>query len=169
MQPHLQQRGVALSATVEGVGYEDFEWIMRINFWGVVHGTKAFLPHLRASGDGHVINISSVFGLVSVPGNGTYNATKFAVRGYTEALREELELGRAPVSATCVHPGGIKTNIARAARMDASMGALGHRDVEASRKSFEAMFRTSPEDAAAVICAGWSAMPGGCSSAPMRT
>ena len=86
--------GVAHGATLEGTSYEDFEWIVGINFWGVVYGTKAFLPHLRASGDGHVVNISSLFGLLSVPGNGTYNATKFAVRGFTEALREELERDR---------------------------------------------------------------------------
>ncbi len=109
--------GVAHSATLEGTSYEDFEWIVGINFWGVVYGTKAFLPHLRASGEGHIVNLSSLFGLLSVPGNGTYNATKFAVRGFTEALREELEVTGAPVSATCVHPGGIKTNIARSARM----------------------------------------------------
>ncbi|MGH7805352.1 MAG: SDR family NAD(P)-dependent oxidoreductase, partial [Candidatus Binatia bacterium] len=108
----VNNAGVALGATIEGVRYEDFEWIMGINFWGVVYGTKAFLPHLRASGDGHVVNVSSVFGLISMPTQGTYNAAKFAVRGVTEALREELALSGAPVSATCVHPGGIKTNIA---------------------------------------------------------
>ena len=112
--------GVALSAPLEQVRREDFEWLMAINFWGVVWGTQAFLPHLRASGDGHVVNTSSLFGLMAMPLNGSYNASKFAVRGYTEALRMELELGRAPVSATCVHPGGVRTRIARSARMDAS-------------------------------------------------
>ena len=94
--------GVALSAALEQVRREDFEWLMAINFWGVVWGTQAFLPHLRASGEGHVVNTSSLFGLLAMPLNGCYNASKFAVRGYTEALRMELELGRAPVSATCV-------------------------------------------------------------------
>ncbi|MBU0915146.1 MAG: SDR family NAD(P)-dependent oxidoreductase [Gammaproteobacteria bacterium] len=113
--------GVALTATVEGVKIQDFEWIMGINFWGVVHGTQAFLPHLRKSGDGHVINTSSLFGLMAVPTQGTYNASKFAVRGYTEALRMELEMEGCGVSATCVHPGGIATNIAMAGKIDESV------------------------------------------------
>ena len=144
--------GVALATTLEGVSYEDFEWIVNINFWGVVYGTKAFLPHLRASGEGHVINTSSVFGLIAVAGNGTYNATKFAVRGFTEALRQELELSGAPVSATSVHPGGIKTNIARAARFDQSVAELVG-DVEASKARFERMFITEAETAAKTILA----------------
>jgi short-subunit dehydrogenase len=143
--------GVAVSSTVEGVSYEDFEWIMNINFWGVVYGTKAFLPHLRASGEGHIINLSSVFGIIAVPGQGTYNASKFAVRGFTEALRQELEMTRAPVSATCVHPGGIKTNIARASRMSESMSELLATDAEAARAEFDKKFITSPRKAAQVI------------------
>jgi short-subunit dehydrogenase len=146
--------GVAHSATVEGTDYADFEWIVGINFWGVVYGTKAFLPHLRASGEGHVINLSSLFGLLSVPGQATYNATKFAVRGFTEALREELEVTRAPVSATCVHPGGIKTNIARSARMSESMRDLGIKDLEKARSRFEKAFRVTAEDAAETILRG---------------
>ncbi len=146
--------GVAHSATIEGTDYADFEWIVGINFWGVVYGTKAFLPHLRASGEGHVINLSSLFGLLSVPGQATYNATKFAVRGFTEALREELEVTKAPVSATCVHPGGIKTNIARAARMSESMRDLGIQDLEKARSRFEKAFRVTAEDAAEIILRG---------------
>jgi short-subunit dehydrogenase len=146
--------GVGHGSTLEGASYEDFEWIVGINFWGVVYGTKAFLPHLRASGEGHVVNVSSLFGLVSVPGNGTYNATKFAVRGFTEALREELEVTGAPVSATCIHPGGIKTNIARSGRMDASLKDLGIKDIEASRRGFEKMFKVTAEDAAETILHG---------------
>jgi short-subunit dehydrogenase len=146
--------GVAHSSTIEGVDYADFEWIVGINFWGVVYGTKAFLPHLKASGEGHVVNMSSLFGLVGIPGQGTYNATKFAVRGFSEALREELEVTRSPVSATCVHPGGIKTNIARSARMDPSLMHLGVKDVEQSRASFEKMFRVTAEDAAETILRG---------------
>jgi NAD(P)-dependent dehydrogenase (short-subunit alcohol dehydrogenase family) len=146
--------GVAHSATLEGTSYEDFEWIVGINFWGVVYGTKAFLPHLRASGEGHVVNLSSLFGLLSVPGNGTYNATKFAVRGFTEALREELEMTRAPVSATCIHPGGIKTNIARSARMHGSMKDLGVDDPVAAQRGFERMFRVTAEEAAETILRG---------------
>ena len=146
--------GVALGSTVEGVSVEDLQWIFGINFWGVVHGTQAFLPHLRASGDGHVVNTSSVFGLVAVAGNGGYNATKFAVRGYTEALRQELEITRAPVSATCVHPGGIKTNVARAARVSPSLKDLVGDDAERVKTRFEKLFITSPERAAQQILRG---------------
>ncbi len=142
--------GVALGASIDGMRYEDLEWIMGINFWGVVHGTKAFLPHLKASGDGHVINISSLFGLLATPGSGAYNASKFAVRGFTEALRQELELARLPVSATCVHPGGIRTAIARHARTDASIRELGGDERTASR-NFEKFLLTPPERAATVI------------------
>ena len=142
--------GVALGSTIEGGGYEDFEWLFRINFWGVVHGTKAFLPHLRASGEGHVVNISSVFALISVPGQGAYNASKAAVRGFTDALRMELELSGAPVSATSVHPGGIRTNVARSARSHDSLRSLGV-DPKESRKNFEKLFITGPDKAADII------------------
>jgi short-subunit dehydrogenase len=143
--------GVAHAGTIEGTDYADFEWIVGINFWGVVYGTKAFLPHLRASGEGHVVNLSSLFGLLSMPSQGTYNATKFAVRGFTEALREELEMTRAPVSATCVHPGGIKTNIARSARFDGSMKDLGFGDNGRTVRGFEKAFRVTAEEAAETI------------------
>jgi len=142
--------GVALGATVEGMSYEDFEWIVGINFWGVVYGTKAFLPHLKASGEGHIINTSSVFGLAGIPSQSAYNATKFAVRGFTEALRQELDLGKSAVSATSVHPGGIKTNIARAARMSKSVRDIGLDDVAGSEK-FEKMFITTADSAAGTI------------------
>jgi NAD(P)-dependent dehydrogenase (short-subunit alcohol dehydrogenase family) len=143
--------GVALGSTLEGVGYEDFEWLMNVNFWGVVYGTKAFLPHLRIAGEGHIVNISSIFGIAAVPGNGTYNASKFAVRGFTEALRQELELSGGNVSATCVHPGGIKTNIARSSRVTAEMEQMLGGDLDVAKANFEKKFITSPEDAARVI------------------
>ena len=142
--------GVALGATVEGSSYEDFDWLMDINFWGVVHGTKAFLPHLKASGDGHVVNISSVFGLLGIPSQSAYNAAKFAVRGFTDALRMELDIEPCGVSATTIHPGGIKTNIARNARMDESVTALAD-DPEQARIEFERMFVTTPDKAARQI------------------
>ena len=141
--------GVALGATVETVKPEDFEWIMGINFWGVVWGTQAFLPHLKAAGEGHVINTSSLFGLLAVPTQGTYNASKFAVRGLTEALRQELDMEQCGVSATCVHPGGIRTNIAMAARIDPAMAALGGGDVEAARKRFDKLLNTTTAESAA--------------------
>jgi NADP-dependent 3-hydroxy acid dehydrogenase YdfG len=147
--------GVALGASIEGASDEDLHWIMDINYWGVVHGTRAFLPQLRASGDGHVINISSVFGIAAVPSQGAYNATKFAVRGFTECLRQELEISGAPVSATCVHPGGIKTNIARAARFDTdSMQALTGRGADDAKQRFEKLFRTTADTAAKTIIRG---------------
>lgn len=150
----VNNAGVAVAATVEGLDYADFEWIMGINFWGVVHGTKAFLPHLKASGDGHVVNISSVFGLFAQPGQGAYNATKFAVRGFTEALRQELELQQWPVSATSVHPGGIKTNIVRASRYSESMRNLMNQGEQESKANFERVLLTTAEDAARVILRG---------------
>jgi NAD(P)-dependent dehydrogenase (short-subunit alcohol dehydrogenase family) len=142
--------GVALGATVEAMKYEDFEWLMGINFWGVVYGTKAFLPHLKASGDGHVVNISSVFGIAGIPSQSAYNAAKFAVRGFTESLSQELAITGAPVRATSVHPGGIKTNIARAARVDESLRDLGI-DSEDTADRFERAFITSPDKAASII------------------
>jgi short-subunit dehydrogenase len=142
--------GVALGSSVENVSYENFEWIVGINFWGVVYGTKAFLPHLKASGDGHVVNTSSLFGIVAAPMNATYNATKFAVRGFTEALREELDMDPCGVSATSVHPGGIKTNIARAARRDGSLEKLGI-DPDKATAEFEKAFITTADKAARII------------------
>ena len=139
--------GVALGATVEQMQLEDLEWLMGINFWGVVHGTQAFLPHLKASGEGHIVNISSVFGLVGIPTQSAYNAAKFAVRGFTESLRMELDLADEGVSATCVHPGGIKTNIARNARLHQEEGV----DMEKGARDLEKAFITTPAKAAKVI------------------
>lgn len=145
--------GVALGNTVEDASYEDYEWIMGINLWGVIHGTKAFLPYLKQTGDGHVINVSSIFGLFSQPTQSGYNMTKFAVRGFTESLRQELDLDNCGVSATCVHPGGIKTNIAKNARMDDSVLKLtgGKGSTEKMTQQFEQMFVTTPGKAAQVI------------------
>jgi NAD(P)-dependent dehydrogenase (short-subunit alcohol dehydrogenase family) len=142
--------GVALGSTIEGMSYEDFEWLMNINFWGVVYGTKAFLPHLKDSGEGHIVNVSSIFGLAGIPTQGAYNASKFAVRGLTECLRQELEMTGCCVSATSVHPGGIKTSIARSARMSSSIGDLGM-DPQSSHEKFDKLFITSPEKAARTI------------------
>jgi short-subunit dehydrogenase len=105
--------GIAHNGDAEKTSFKDIERIMDVDFYGVVHGTKAFLPHLIASGDGHVVNVSSLFGLIAVPGQSAYNAAKFAVRGFTEALRQEMLIAKHPVKVTCVHPGGIKTAVAR--------------------------------------------------------
>jgi NAD(P)-dependent dehydrogenase (short-subunit alcohol dehydrogenase family) len=145
--------GVALGSTVEKMSYGDFEWLMDVNFWGVVHGTKAFLPHLKAAGDGHIVNISSVFGLAGIPSQSAYNSAKFAVRGFTESLRQELDMLGYGVSATCVHPGGIRTGIARSARMDSSITDLGIGNVD-TREKFEKTFITSAEKAADTILEG---------------
>lgn len=151
----INNAGVALSALAESVRPEDFAWLMGINFWGVVHGTQAFLPHLRASGDGHVVNISSIFGMVAMPTQSTYNASKFAVRGYTEALRMELELEGAPIGVTCVHPGGVATSIVRSQRIDPAVPALAGEDEATLRRRGERMIqRTTPEQAARRILAG---------------
>ena len=142
--------GVALGSTIEGMSYDDIEWLMNINFWGVVYGTKAFLPHLKASGEGHIANVSSVFGLAGIPTQGAYNAAKFAVRGFTECLRQELDMTDSGVSATSIHPGGIKTAIARSARMNSNIADLGL-DVDGSTAKLERGFITSPEKAARII------------------
>ena len=137
----VNNAGVALIDTVEDGNYEDLEWLMGINFWGVVYGTKAFLPLLRQSTQGHLVNISSIFGMIGVPTQSAYNAAKFAVRGYTEALRQEM--ADTNVHVCCVHPGGIKTNIAQAARG-------GAEDITAQERGdrFKDMARTTPEQAA---------------------
>jgi len=142
--------GVALGATAAAQSIDDFEWLMGINFWGVVHGTQAFLPHLRDTGDGHIVNISSVFGLVSIPTQSAYNASKFGVRGFTDALRMELEIEPCGVSTTTIHPGGIKTNIARNARTDESI-IVGGADPEEFADDFERLARTTPPKAAQQI------------------
>jgi short-subunit dehydrogenase len=143
----VNNAGVALGSTIEDMKYEDLEWVMGINFWGVVHGTKAFLPHLRAAGEGHIVNISSLFGLLAVPTQGAYNAAKFAVKGFTDALHLELAAEDSPIGVTCVHPGGIKTNIARSAR---TIEKAGWVDAE-STADFEKAFRTTPDEAAKEI------------------
>ena len=146
----VNNAGVTVAATAEHVPIDDFEWLMNIDFWGVVHGTQAFLPHLKASGDGHIVNISSVFGLVSIPAQSTYNAAKFAVRGFSDALRMELEIGRADVSVTTIHPGGIRTGIARNARLDPSFSDVGG-DLATFGDEFDRIARTTPERAARQI------------------
>jgi NAD(P)-dependent dehydrogenase (short-subunit alcohol dehydrogenase family) len=141
--------GVALGAFLETVSPKDFEWIMGINFWGVVWGTQAFLPHLKKAGEGHVVNTSSLFGLLASPTQGTYNSSKFAVRGFTEALRQELDMEACGVSATSVHPGGIRTNIAKAARMDNSLSDKTGQDAEAARARFDQLLNITTAERAA--------------------
>ncbi len=141
----VNNAGVALSGDLTSLDYDDIDWIVGVNFWGVLHGTKEFLPHLIASGDGHLVNISSLFGLVSMPGQSMYNATKYAVRGMSEAVREEMLVARHPVGVTVVHPGGIKTAIARNARV------VDEDPVEAAKFFDEKLAKMTPERAAEII------------------
>ena len=141
--------GIAFTGDVEVSQFKDIERVMDVDFWGVVNGTKAFLPHVIASGDGHVINISSVFGLFSVPGQAAYNSAKFAVRGFTETLRQEMAARRHPVAVTTVHPGGVKTAIARNATV-----AEGLDQGELANLFDKRLARTSPQRAAQVILDG---------------
>jgi len=140
----INNAGVAVGSPVEESNYEDIEWLMGINFWGVVYGTREFLPLLRQSSQGHLVNISSIFGIVGIPTQSAYNASKFAVRGYTEALRHEMVGSN--IHVCCVHPGGIKTNIAANARMTNS-------DIsrEEAAANFDNLANTTAESAAAQI------------------
>ena len=149
----MNNAGVGLGETVENMSYENFEWLMNINFWGVVYGTKAFLPHIKRTGDGHIINISSLFGIIGVPTQSAYNSAKFAVRGFTEALREELDIERCGVSASSVHPGGVKTNIARNSRLG-DLGDMSIGSKEEISDLFEKIAMTTPDGAARTILAG---------------
>ena len=146
----VNNAGVTVQETIADITYEDFEWIMGINLWGVVYGTKAFLPHLLERNTGWVVNVSSVFGMIGFPGQGSYNATKFAVRGMTEALRWELE--ETGVTVCSVHPGGIRTNIVRNGRMLSD--PLGRTDPKDMAAQFDKLARTSPAQAAKVIADG---------------
>ncbi|MCB0924609.1 MAG: SDR family NAD(P)-dependent oxidoreductase [Mycobacterium sp.] len=141
--------GIAFTGDVDITPFKDIERVMDVDYWGVVNGTKAFLPHLIDSGDGHVINISSVFGLFAVPGQAAYNSAKFAVRGFTEALRQEMILAKHPVKVTTVHPGGIRTAIARNAT-----SAEGVDQATLAEWFDTKMARTSPERAAQIILDG---------------
>lgn len=141
--------GITFMGSIEASEFKDIERVMDVDYWGVVNGTKIFLPHLIASGDGHIVNVSSVFGLLAVPGQGAYNAAKFAVRGFTEALRQEMLVAGHPVKVTCVHPGGIKTGIAR------NSAAVDGVDQEALAKYFDKrLASTSAQKAARIILDG---------------
>ena len=145
----INNAGVSLTGDFTDLEYNDIDWIVGVNFWGVLHGTKEFLPHLIASGDGHVVNLSSLFGLISIPGQSIYNATKYAVRGMSEALREEMLVAGHPVGVTSVHPGGIKTAIARNSRVSAK------EDKQATADLFDKkLAKMSPEKAAEIIVNG---------------
>jgi butyryl-CoA dehydrogenase len=147
----VNNAGVSLSASVEKMTDQDFHWLFDINFWGVVNGTRAFLPQLRKKPDAHVVNLSSVFGLIGVPTQSAYCAAKFAVRGFTESLRQEL--AGTSIHVSCVHPGGIKTDIVKRGRHYED--ALGQdTDTSTAAADFAKAARTTADDAARVILRG---------------
>ena len=145
----INNAGVAQIASIAELAYDDFEWVMNINFWGMVYGTKAFLPQLSQKGAGHIVNVSSVFGLFAVPTQAAYNSAKFAIRGFTEALRHEMK--GSGIQVSCVHPGGIKTNILRNARFLQSVQTT---EREEAASGFDKLARTTPDQAARVIIKG---------------
>lgn len=148
----VNNAGVALFGQFHELSLDDMSWLMGVNFWGVVHGTHAFLPHFRETGRGHIVNLSSIFGIIAPPGQTAYAAAKFAVRGFSEALRHELEMQKSPIRLSVVHPGGIKTGIARSSRVGAFMTDNKRRADMLDR--FESFAATTPETAAERILQG---------------
>jgi short-subunit dehydrogenase len=148
----INNAGVALQGQFEELELAQIQWLMGINFWGVVHGTHEFLPHLQKQPWAHIVNISSIFGIIGPPGNCAYVASKFAVRGFSESVRHELAMNNSPVRLSVVHPGGVKTNIARNSQMGANLRDRSGR-AEAFER-FDQMARTTPNDAALRIIRG---------------
>lgn len=145
----INNAGVALNVSFEHMQYEDLKWLMDINYWGVVHGCMAFLPKLKKAKWGHIVNLSSLFGLIGVPNQTAYNSAKFAVRGLSESLRMELEMAGYPIGVSCVHPGGIKTNIANSARLGQSVGK--QMSDQQFKDQFNKLAQTSAKSAAKTI------------------
>ena len=148
--------GIASGKTVLDASFEVYDKVIGINLFGVIHGTKVFLPHLIASGDGHVTNISSLNGFMAQDELSAYCATKFGVRGFTETLRIEMLRDKLPVKVTVVHPGGVKTNIATAGLQHAE--ELGYEVSEHERRRVQAyndkLLRMPPAEAARIIIDG---------------
>jgi short-subunit dehydrogenase len=145
----INNAGVALAGTFEQASLEDFEWLMNINFWGAVRLTHAFLPLLRRAPAAQIVLTSSVFGLIGPPGQTAYAASKFALRGFGESLRHELEATN--IGVTLIHPGGIATNIAQDSRIGKNVDPI---EARAGIVQFQKMLKTSPQTAAARIVAG---------------
>lgn len=147
--------GVAGGSTVLDTDYAAYERVLNVNLWGVIHATKEFLPHLIASGDGHVVNISSLNGIMGQAQLSAYCASKFAVRGFTESLAVEMLTGGLPVKVTVVHPGGVKTNIATAALSEAQQAGLATPEQERRTRTYnEKLLKMPPAQAAAIILDG---------------
>jgi short-subunit dehydrogenase len=148
----INNAGVALLGQFDEFDQTQMEWLMNINFWGVVRGTRLFLPQLKSMPQAHIVNISSIFGIISPPGQSAYCASKFAVRGFSEVLRHELAMNNSTVRLSVVHPGGVKTNIARRARTGASLRETV--DMQELGARFDRLARTTPEAAAQRIIRG---------------
>ena len=145
----VNNAGVAVGGTFEQVSEEDFEWLFEINFWGVVRMTRAFLPHLRKSDDARVVNLSSIYGVVAPPEQTAYSASKFAVRGFSESLRHELEASR--IGVTVVHPGGVATSIAEKARVPEG---VSEEEIAQRHEKYRKLLRMPPEVAGELIVRG---------------
>lgn len=148
----VNNAGVALLGSFDEVEQAQMEWLININFWGVVHGTRAFLPHLSRQRAAHIVNLSSIFGIIAPPGQTAYSAAKFAVRGFSESLRHELAIANSPVRVSVVHPGGVLTNIVRNSRTGAGVTDNARRVQSIER--FDAIARTTPKAAAERIILG---------------
>jgi short-subunit dehydrogenase len=148
----INNAGVALLGQFAEIDQAQMEWLMNINFWGVVHSTRAFLPHLSRQKEAHIVNLSSIFGIIAPPGQTAYSAAKFAVRGFSESLRHELKMAASPVRLSVVHPGGVATNIARNSRTGSGISDNARRAQSIER--FDSFARTTPAAAALRIIAG---------------
>jgi NAD(P)-dependent dehydrogenase (short-subunit alcohol dehydrogenase family) len=146
----INNAGVALMGTFAEVSLEEMEWLIGINFWGVVHGCKFFLPLLQPETDAHIVNLSSIFGLIGPPGQTAYAASKFAIRGFSESLREELRATSA-IKVTSVHPAGIATPIANRARAGRAITAAARQEAE---EYFKKVALITPQEASSVIIKG---------------
>ena len=148
----INNAGVALMGSFNEVEQAQMEWLININFWGVVHGTRAFLPHLSLRREAHIVNLSSIFGIIAPPGQTAYAAAKFAVRGFSESLRHELAVANSPVKLSVVHPGGVLTNIVRNSRTGVGVTDNARRAQSIDR--FDAIAKTTPPIAAQRIILG---------------
>jgi short-subunit dehydrogenase len=148
----VNNAGVALLGQFSEIDQAQMDWLFNINFWGVVHATRAFLPHLSRQPEAHIVNLSSIFGIIAPPGQTAYAAAKFAVRGFSESLRHELQLAKSPIRLSVVHPGGVATNIARNSRTGIGISDNARRAQSIER--FDSFARTTPAAAALRIVTG---------------
>jgi len=148
----VNNAGVALLGQFGEIDQAQMDWLMNINFWGVVHATRAFLPYLATRGEAHIVNLSSIFGIVAPPGQPAYAAAKFAVRGFSESLRHELQMTGSPVRLSVVHPGGVATNIVRNSRSGSGITDNARRAETIER--FDRVAKTTPQAAAQRIIKG---------------